>query len=286
MSQLKAKLNEKKFDKVRKERPEFMGGSFLAESRKVICTGWMAVVHKPKDRSIVKDEHQMILQSWLHHCLRTFINMEFKDTENLTVPTLLKSGEEKIIMTHESMIDAGLDSELKHQKLTMKTSISGIREDSFEKSAVKTNPGLFVETITWKKVTTYKKIEKITETITHALGLFEDVELREHLDVTEEVLEEEVEEVRSYKENKTDKDSKMRGSSEKGESAEAALVQNTLALETDQVKGKNFVPSLRQERWRKEMRRHTAETSCREIDENEAETVNATFTSPSYSVYS
>ena len=62
--------------------------------------------------------------------------MEFKDTENLTVPKLLKSGEEKIIVTHESTIDAGIDSELKHKKLSMTTSVAGIREDCFEKAKV------------------------------------------------------------------------------------------------------------------------------------------------------
>ena len=64
-----------------------------------------------------------------------------------------------------------------------------------------------------------------------------------------------------------------------GDSAAAASVQNTLAQETDHIKGENFVPSLRPEGWRKEKARHTAEASHREIEDKEATEVNATFTS-------
>ena len=55
--------------------------------------------------------------------------MEFKDTENLMVPKLLKSGDEKVIIAHESTIDVGIDSELKHKKLSMTTSVAGKREE-------------------------------------------------------------------------------------------------------------------------------------------------------------
>ena len=285
VSLLKEKLNVKRFDKVKREKPEFRGGSFLAESRKARCSGWMAIVHKPTDRSIVKDELQHQLQSWLHHRLRTFTNMEFKDTENLTVPKLLKCGEEKIIVIHESTIDAGIDSELKHKKLSMTTSVAGTREDCFEKAKVHKGNGVFVEVNTWKKVTDYRKTEKIIETITSSLGLFEDIELREHLDVTEEVLEEEIEETITYEEMQTGTEEMMREEAVKGETAEAASVQNALVGEAVDVKGRNFVPALRQEGRRKEKARQVAGAAHREIEDNEATVeVKANFTSQSNNV--
>ena len=67
-----------------------------------------------------------------------------------------------------------------------------------------------------------------------------------------------------------------------GDSAAAASVQNTLAQETDHIKGENFVPSLRPEGRRKKKVRQT--TSYREIEDKEADTVNANFTSLMHNV--
>ena len=168
---LKKKLNVKKYDKTQKTRPEFEGGSMKAETTKIECNGWTAIVHRPNDqatgRDVVEIGTQRKLNSWLHHRIRTFscittkmedIQPEEPTTVLMEVPKLNNSGDKIEIWTRETTVDTtpwGLNANLNHEKITKITSKKGERMDTIMKTKEKGERGLEMNVTIYKKISTF-----------------------------------------------------------------------------------------------------------------------------------